>query len=82
MNWILFLQIEVVLLTVGLVCSFVVSMYFTQKDNSWAKRATAFGEAFKTLSKEISANRSDANAKVLNELIDAIKESKKERKDN
>lgn len=78
MNWVLFLQIEVVLLTVGLVCAFVVSMYFTQKDNSWAKRAAAFSEACKTFSKEISSSRSDANAKMLNELMTAIKQSKKE----
>lgn len=77
MNWVLFLQIEVVLLTIGLVCSFVVSMYFTQKDNSWAKRTMALGEAFKALSKEISSTRSDANVKILNELVDAIKQSKK-----
>lgn len=77
MNWVLFLQIEVVLLTIGLVCSFVVSMYFTQKDNSWAKRTMALGGALKEFSKDISTSRSDANAKILNELVDAIKQSKK-----
>jgi len=78
MSWMLFCQIEVILLTVGLVCAFTVSMYFTQKDNSWAKRTAALGEAFKAFSKEINEKHNDSNKQLLNDLVDAIKQNKKE----
>ncbi len=38
MNWMLFCQIEVILLTIGLVISFVISMHQAAKDNSFFKR--------------------------------------------
>lgn len=41
MSWVLFCQIEVILLTVGLVASFVISMRQTAKDNSFFKRLRA-----------------------------------------
>lgn len=78
MSWLLFCQIEVILLTVGLVCSFVVSMNYTQKDNSFAKRSAALGEAFKALAKDISEKHENSNTKLLNDLVDAIKQNKKE----
>lgn len=79
MNWLLFCQIEVILLTVGLVCGFTVSMYFTQKDNSFAKRSAALGEALKAFSKDIADKHENSNTKLLNDLVDAIKQSKKEK---
>ena len=78
MSWLLFCQIEVILLTVGLVCSFVSSVYWTQKDNSFAKRSAALGEAFKAFSKDITDKRENSNTKLLNDLVDAIKQNKKE----
>lgn len=78
MSWLLFCQIEVILLTVGIVFGFAITMYFTQKDNSWAKRTAALGEAFKALAKDIPEKQENSNAKLLNELVDAIKQSKKE----
>ena len=77
-SWLLFCQIEVILLTVGLVGAFTVTMYFTQKDNSWAKRTAALGEAFKVLSKEIAVKNNDNNTKLLKDLVDIIKENKKD----
>ena len=78
MSWVLFCQIEVILLTVGLVCSFVVSVNYTQKDSSFAKRSNALSEAFKAFSKDIADKRENNNTKLLNDLVDAIKQNKKE----
>ncbi len=41
MSWLLFLQIEIILLTLGLVVSFVVSMHQNAKDNSFVKKISA-----------------------------------------
>lgn len=46
MNWGLFCQIEVILLTIGLVVSFVIAIQQNAKDNSFAKRVLALATAF------------------------------------
>lgn len=56
MSWILFLQIEVILMTLGLVVSFILSMYQNGKDNSFAKKATAFGGIFNQMADSITKN--------------------------
>ena len=49
MDWILFLQIEVILLTIGLVASFIVSMQQNAKDNSFIKRSAVLSEVLKSI---------------------------------
>lgn len=55
MSWALFCQIEVILLTIGIVISFVVSMHQTTKDNSFFKR---FGAISKVISDSITSGLS------------------------
>ena len=45
MSWVLFCQIEVILLTLCLIVSFVISMQQTAKDNSFFKRLGAVSKA-------------------------------------
>lgn len=80
MNWVLFLQIEVILLTVGLVAAFVVSHTQYVKDRSWSTRIGAFGESLKAIGKDISEKRSDDASKAMNELIKALKQKTEENK--
>lgn len=42
MDWALFCQIEVIILTVGLVVAYLISMNQTTKDNSFCKRLGLF----------------------------------------
>lgn len=77
MSWVLFCQIEVILLTVGLVTSFVVNFHHTAKDNSWFKRISALGKAFEAYGKSVS--NENAKVQVLNELVDAIKKDKEKK---
>ena len=77
MDWMLFIQVLILMMFAGLVSSFVISVYYTQKDNSWSKRIGALGEAFKTFSKEIAENQVSAKMKVIDEMVESIK-SKKE----
>lgn len=81
MDWMLFCQIEVIILTFGLVAAFVISFHQTAKDNSWFKRTAALGEAFKTFGKEIASKNTAESAKVevLNELVNAIKQEKQKK---
>lgn len=44
MDWALFCQIEVMLLTLGLVISFTITWFYGAKDNSFFKRMTAIGK--------------------------------------
>lgn len=78
MNWGLFCQIEVILLTIGLIVSFVITMQQNAKDNSFAKRVFALGKAFEEYGKGIAEARSNAKMDMLNELVESIK--KKEEK--
>lgn len=53
MSWALFCQIEVIVLTLGLVIAFVLSSRQNMKDNSFFKRVAAVGKAFETISKNL-----------------------------
>ena len=60
MSWVLFCQIEVILLTVGLVVSFIFSSRQSVKDNSFFKRfnlmTKGFAEASTALLNTFNAN--------------------------
>lgn len=51
MGWDLFCQIEVIILTVGLVVAFVSSMWLAGKDNSFFKRVAAIGKTINEMNK-------------------------------
>lgn len=53
MSWALFCQIEVILLTVGLVSAFVISFKQNTKDNSFFKRMAAVGKVIESVSKNL-----------------------------
>lgn len=77
-NWGLFCQIEVILLTIGLIVSFVITMQQNAKDNSFAKRVFALGKAFEEYGKGIAETHSKAKMTMLNDLVESMK--KKEEK--
>lgn len=62
MSLVLFLQIEVILLTLGLVLTFVNSMNQMAKDNSWMKKSRAIGEALNRIAKEIVEKKKEEKA--------------------
>ncbi len=53
MSWVLFCQIEVILLTIGLVSAFVISCRQNVKDNSFYKRIGALGKALESFTKNL-----------------------------
>ena len=65
MSWALFCQIEVILLTVGLVVSFVLHSYRRAKDDSFNGRIVALGKALEELSKTIANEGKKLKSKVL-----------------
>lgn len=78
MNWGLFCQIEVILLTIGLVASFIITMRQNAKDNSFAKRVFALGKAIEEYGKGVAETRSNAKMDMLHDLVESLK--KKEEK--
>lgn len=78
MNWGLFCQIEVILLTIGLVVSFIITMRQNAKDNSFAKRVFALGKAIEEYGKGVAETRSNAKMDMMHDLIESLK--KKEEK--
>ena len=54
MSWALFCQIEVIILTCGLVASFVISARQNSKDNSFFKRVGGIAKALEELSKKLT----------------------------
>lgn len=78
MNWGLFCQIEVILLTIGLVASFIITMRQNAKDNSFAKRVFALGKALEEYGKGVAETRSNAKMDMLHDLVESLK--KKEEK--
>ena len=59
MSWALFCQIEVILLTIGLVLSFVISVRQGAKDNSFFKRVSAVGKAMDQYGRSITEKKKD-----------------------
>lgn len=57
MSWALFCQIEIILLTIGIVASFVISMRQTAKDNSFFKRMAAAGKALQEYGKSLTEKK-------------------------
>lgn len=57
MAWGLFIQIEVIILTIGLVASFVISVKQNVKDNSFFKRIAAIGEVLGKWGKDMIDNQ-------------------------
>ena len=80
MGWGLFCQIEVILLTIGLVLSFVVTVRQNAKDNSFAKRAFALGKAFEEYGKGITERQSKVKMDILNFAELTKKKEKEEEK--
>lgn len=78
MNWGLFCQIEVILLTIGLIVSFIIAMRQNAKDNSFAKRVFALVKAFEEYGKGIAETHSKTKMDMLNDLAESMK--KKEEK--
>jgi len=79
MNWGLFCQIEVILLTIGLVTSFVITVRQNAKDNSFAKRAFALGKAFEEYGKGIAEKQSKAKMDILNQFAESMKKKEEEK---
>lgn len=61
MSWALFCQIEVILLTVGLVLAFVISCRQNAKDNSFFKRVSAAGKALQEYGKGLADQKGDTH---------------------
>ena len=53
MSWGLFCQIEVILLTLGLVIAFIIHSNQSAKDNSFFKRINALGKTLSVVAKVI-----------------------------
>lgn len=53
MSNILFFQIEIMLITIALLASFVIVTRQNAKDNSWSRRAAALGEVLNKIAKGI-----------------------------
>lgn len=73
MNWGLFCQIEVILLTIGLIASFIITVHQNAKDNSFAKRVFALGKAIEEYGKGIAETRSNAKMDMLHDLVESLK---------
>ena len=87
MTWALFFQIEVILLTIGLVIAFVITLHQSKKDDSFFKRVasiwaalTAWGES--TDKKKQSVNENQALKQLIDDMTDAIKQNKKKEEKN
>ena len=78
MNWGLFCQIEVILLTIGLVTSFVITVRQNAKDNSFAKRVLALGQALAEYGKEITEKQSKTMMDILSH-VDSMKKKEEEK---
>ena len=77
MDWALFCQIEVILLTIGLVIAFIISMLYNMKDNSFFKRVRALGVALSEFGKAaLDKQHKDPKIEVLEDLVASIKKDK------
>ena len=74
MNWVLFCQIEVIILTIGLVMIFVGGSIQNAKDNSFFARIASLGKALSEYSKERDANKNNEKVKMFEQLMEHIKE--------
>lgn len=80
MDWVLFLQIEVIMLTIGLVLAFVISFRQTAKDNSFFRRTSAVAQALSEWGKEQSEKQSIEKAKMFEKFLESMKKDNKEEK--
>lgn len=76
MDWVLFFQIEVMMLTVGLVIVFILQIRQNGKDESWFRKVNAVGDALKEYGKSQTENR-DASVRAMTDLAKAITKMKK-----
>lgn len=79
MDWGLFCQIEVILLTIGLIISFIITMRQNAKDNSFAKRVFALGKAFEEYGKGIAETQANSKMEMLNNLAEMLKKKEEQK---
>ena len=82
MSWALFCQIEVILLTAGLIYAFCVSVKQNAKDNSFFKRVAATGSALSALGKSMEEKKKDEQTRMLQDFFNNMKQNKKDEKKN
>ncbi len=70
MDWALFCQIEVILLTIGLVGSFLIYSRQNAKDNSFFKRVAAVGKALQEYGKGLADKSTEFAEKMRKEKHD------------
>jgi len=81
MNWLLFIQIEIMMLTVGLVVAFVAAFVRNGKDISWSRRAGLIGDALAKAGKEMAEQKANENQKMFAEFLKTLSAKKEEKKD-
>ena len=77
MSWALFFQIEVIILTAGLVMMFILSVYQGLKDNSFFKRTSGIAKA---MSETMDAMQKKQNESQLNAFKEFLKSHATEKK--
>ena len=86
MTWALFFQIEVILLSVGLVIAFVITLHQSKKDDSFFKRVAALGAVFTTwgesIAKKQKSSTVDEHEQFLNRIAELAKQIKEKEEKN
>ena len=70
MEWALFFQIEVIMLTAGLIILFVISTNQALKDNSFFKRIQALAQAISDYQKNSNEQKANEKAKMFEKFLD------------
>ena len=81
MNWLLFIQIEIMMLTVGLVVAFVAAFVRSAKDVSWRKRVGLISEVLANVGKDMAEQKANENQKMFAEFLKTLSTKKEEKKD-
>lgn len=82
MSWDLFCQIEIIILTIGLVAVFIISKNCAYKDESFFRKVSAFGKVLGDYGNKISEMKTKSQKEMMEAFLKTIKNKKEGDSDN